>query len=86
MLIAPPDGTVINTPTKLTVTGVFIDGITAEITLACQITKNNDNLKVIGDVLVPNKNGECTLTITYGSITKQVTYVSDLVTHQSGVC
>ncbi len=84
MLIAPPDDTVINAPTKLTVTGVFVDNVTADITLACQITKNNNNLKVIGDVLIPNKNGDCTLTITYGSITKQVTYVSELVTHQLG--
>lgn len=78
MLITPQNDAVINAPTKLTVTGVFIDGITSEITLSCQITKSNNNLKVIGDVLVPNKNGDCMLTITYGSITRTVTYVCEV--------
>lgn len=76
ILIAPPDGTVISVLTKFTLTGVFIDGISADITLSSQIKKDNDNLKVIGDVLIPNKNGECTLTISYGEVTKTVTYIS----------
>ncbi|MDQ5921014.1 MAG: hypothetical protein QG673_1070 [Pseudomonadota bacterium] len=78
MLITPPNGTTINIPTKLTVTGVFVDDVTAEITLSCQILKNNDNLKIVGDVLIPNKNGDCTLTITYGNITQTVTYISEV--------
>jgi hypothetical protein len=77
MLISPANDTLINQPTKLIVTGVFIAGITADITLSCQIVKNNTNLKLIGDVLVPNTNGDCTLTVTYGDITKSVTYISE---------
>ncbi|MBP9741892.1 MAG: hypothetical protein KBD37_00875 [Burkholderiales bacterium] len=90
MLITPENGSIINTPIKLTVIGVFVDGVTAEITLMCQIIKSNNNLKIIGDVLVPNKNGECTLTISYGSITQAVTYVSEMATQtiivSSGEC
>lgn len=74
MVIAPPDGTTISTPTKLTVTGIFIDGITSEITTSCQIMRNNDNLRIVADVLIPWKDGDCTLTITYGNVTKSVTY------------
>ncbi|MFN8789548.1 MAG: hypothetical protein ACK5XF_09405 [Neisseriaceae bacterium] len=75
--IEPSNNAVINVPTRLIVTGIFIDNVTADITLACQISKDNDNLKIVGDVLIPNQNGQCKLTISYGSITKTVTYVSE---------
>lgn len=78
MLIVPSNDNIIKLPTKLTVTGIFIDGVTADITLACQITKSNNNLKIVGDVMLPNANGDCTLTISYGSITKTVTYNSEV--------
>lgn len=78
MLITPADNAAISVPTKLTVTGIFIGNISAEITLGCQISKNNDNLRLINDVLIPNKNGKSTLTISYGSITRIVAYTSEV--------
>lgn len=76
LIIQPASATVINLPTKLTVTGIFIDGVMAEVTLSCQINKNNNCLSIVGDVLIPKQSGICTLIIKYGDITKTITYVS----------
>ena len=74
MQITPVDNTEISLPTKFTIIGIFRDGHTANITLNCQILKNNDNLRVLADVLLPQKTGECRLSITYGSVTKIINY------------
>ena len=80
MIVTPSNGAVIDIPTKLIVTGVFIDGVTADIILYCEIIKNNNSLYLISDVLVPNKAGRCSLTITYGDITQTVTYTHNPAT------
>jgi len=74
MRITPADNTEISQPTKFTIIGIFRDGHIANITLNCQILKNNDNLKILADVIVPQKTGECKLSITYGTVTKIITY------------
>jgi hypothetical protein len=79
MQVAPADESIVNKPTRLIVIGVFINNVTADITLACQISKSNNNLKIVGDVLIPNSNGDCKLTISYGSIAKTVTYTSEVI-------
>lgn len=76
--VAPNSGTTIKEPTKLTVMAEFVGGVDKDVTLGCQIQKSNENLKVIGDVMVPNKSGACELTITYSNFIKTVNYISEV--------
>ena len=79
MRITPANNTEINQPTKFTIIGIFMNGHTADITLSCQIMKSNNNLKIIADVLIPQSSGECKLSITYGAITRVITYMAKVV-------
>lgn len=78
IIVAPDSGTTISEPTKLTVMAEFVGGVDKDVTLGCQIQKSNENLKVIGDVMVPNKSGPCELTITYSDFIKTVNYISEV--------